>query len=526
MPDPSITTLPRTPPLAISTSHKPIGPELGYASIAGALAVAIGALAERFTGFSDQSLIFITAVVFVSVRTRKTVAIYAAVLCFLAYNFFFIHPRYTLYIAGGSGVVTVFMFLVAALVCGQLASRLRSRLIEVQEANSRTEVMMALSQHLATAVAESDIADAAIGALRAVSGAEVIFLQVDDATGRLGEPRVLPVGLRLDPLTRMAADACLDAVGAGAEPHPRRMDFGWWCFPLVAGDARLGVVCLKLQEPVSSIPAPLDLLSRLMTQGIAQALARAKLSTQLEASRVLAETERLRAALLSSVSHDLRSPLSTIIGSAESLKLFGDRLTVEDRATLAADIVSEGLRLDRYIQNLLDMTRLGQGGPAMQRQWVGVDEICGTVMPRLRRSNPEHRVSIELGSKPALLYVNPGLMEQALFNLLENAAKFSPPELPLELKAYRQGEEIIIDVIDRGPGISAEARSRVFDMFYSVEQGDRSPPGTGLGLTICQGVVAAHGGSIEALHGDDGVGTCMRIHLPFQLAPAEMRDSA
>lgn len=518
--------MPDTPSSAISTSHTPIGPELAYATFACALAVGIGALAERFTGFSDQSLIFITAVVLASVRTRMSVAIYAAVMCFLAYNFFFIHPRYSFYIAGGSGVVTVFMFLGAALLCSHLASRLRSKLIEVQQAGYRTEVMMALSQHLATSLAEGDIADAAMTALHAVTGAAVIFVQVDDSSHRLGEPRVLPAGLQFEPLTRMGADACLDAVGNGADPRPRRMDFGWWCFPLVAGESRLGVICLRFAEPLSSIPAPLDALSQLMIQGIAQALARAKLSTQLEASRVRAETERLRAALLSSVSHDLRSPLSTIIGSAESLKLFSDRLSADDRATLAADIVSEGLRLDRYIQNLLDMTRLGQGGPALQREWVGIDEICGAVMPRLRRSNPDHRVNLQLGPKPELLYVNPGLMEQALFNLLENAAKFSLPDRPLTLRSFRNGDEMIIDVTDQGPGISEEARSRVFDMFYSVEQGDRSPPGTGLGLTIVQGVVAAHGGWIEALPGDEGIGTCMRIRLPLHAAPAQSRDSA
>jgi two-component system sensor histidine kinase KdpD len=277
---------------------------------------------------------------------------------------------------------------------------------------------------------------------------------------------------------------------------------------------------------VSSLPPSFDALARLMTQNIAQALARAHLSGQLEASRLQAETERLRAALLSSVSHDLRSPLSTIIGSAESLKLFGHQLPADDRATLAADIVSEGLRLDRYIQNLLDMTRLGQPGAAMQREWVGVDEICAAAIGRLRKSNPGHRVVLEIGAQPVLLYVNPGLMEQALFNLLENAAKFAPAELPVTVAVVQHGDSVVIDVVDRGPGIPEHARGRVFDMFYSLEHGDRVARGTGLGLAICQGVVAAHGGTIAALPGDGGLGTRMRIVLPFQAAPVEARESA
>jgi len=241
---------------------------------------------------------------------------------------------------------------------------------------------------------------------------------------------------------------------------------------------------------------------------------------------VRAETERLRAALLSSVSHDLRSPLSTIIGSAESLKLFADRLSVEDRATLAADILGEGLRLDRYIQNLLDMTRLGEGAPELQREWLDLEECFAAAIARLKRSNPAHRVELSLGWRPALLLAHPALPEQAVFNLPENPAKFPPPEPPPQLAATRSQDEVLIELADRGPGIPEEARERVFDMFYSVERGDRGPAGSGLGLTICQGVVAAHGGSIEALAGEDGIGTRMRIRLPYLPPPAEERDAA
>lgn len=507
----------------IRTRLQPAGPELAHATLAAVVAVAVALLADRFLGFRDHSLIFLTAVIVVAVRTRVTVAIYAAVLCFLAYNFFFIQPRYTLYIAGPAGVATVFMFLAAALVCGQLASRLRSRLTEVQESNSRMQVMVALSQRLAVAGVEDDVADAALEILPAAIGAQLILALVDAGTGKLDTPRVVPEGLQFDLLTRIAAQACLAAAGGSTEARPSRLDFDWWCFPLVAADQRLGVMCLRFEEPMSSIPSPLNVLAQLMVHSIAQALARAKLSVQLEQSRVFAESERLRAALLSSVSHDLRSPLSTIIGSAESLKLYNDRLSMEDRATLAADIVSEGLRLDRYIQNLLDMTRLGQVGPMLQREWVGLDELCGAVIPRIRKLNALRRVQLRLGTSAPLLYVNPGLMEQVLFNLLENAVKFSSDAEPLTVASFRDGDDLVIDVIDRGSGISEVDRAQVFDMFYSVGQGDRSSPGTGLGLTICQGVVSAHGGTIQALPGDDGVGARMRIRLPFQCTPSKSR---
>jgi two-component system sensor histidine kinase KdpD len=418
------------------------------------------------------------------------------------------------------------MFLVAALICGRLANHLHVQLLEVQAANARTEALKALSQRLAVAVSEGDIGGAATSALREVTGAEAAFVSMQQSGGRLGEPRALPEDAAVDALTRMAAKACLDSVGDGGEAHPMRMDFGWWCLPLVAGEQRLGVLCLRFAEPLSVLPTALSSLAQLMSRSVADALARVRLARELEASRVRAETERLRAALLSSVSHDLRSPLSTIIGSAESLKLFADRLSVEDRATLAADILGEGLRLDRYIQNLLDMTRLGEGAPALPREWLDLEESFAAATARLKRSSPLHTVEARLDWRPALLFAHPALLEQALFNLLDNAAKFSPAERPLQLTATRSDDEVVIEVVDRGAGIPAEARERVFDMFYSVEQGDRGPAGSGLGLTICQGVVAAHGGSIEALAGEDGVGTRMRIRLPYEAPPAEERDAA
>jgi two-component system sensor histidine kinase KdpD len=230
----------------------------------------------------------------------------------------------------------------------------------------------------------------------------------------------------------------------------------------------------------------------------------------------------LRAALLSSVSHDLRSPLATIVGSAESLSVYRDKLSQDDQAVLAENILLEGQRLDRYIQNLLDMTRLGQGSLTIEREWVGLDEICGAILPRLRKLYPAVNVEVDLPADLPLLHVHPALIEQAIFNVLENAAKFSPPNQPVTLSAELDDGELRIKVSDRGPGIPEDERHRIFDMFYSVERGDRNDrakPGTGLGLTICQGMVAAHGGSVIALPGPDGRGTTIQISLPLTYPP-------
>jgi two-component system, OmpR family, sensor histidine kinase KdpD len=256
-----------------------------------------------------------------------------------------------------------------------------------------------------------------------------------------------------------------------------------------------------------------------MVQDIGQALERARLASELEGARVQGETERLRNALLSSVSHDLRSPLASMIGSAGTLSNYGDQLPPSERKELLDAILGEGQRLDRYIQNLLDMTRLGHGTLKLNRDWTDSAEIVASAVTRMRKLFPELRVDSTLPEETVLLFVHPALIEQALFNILENAARFSPPGEPVRVVVRVAGDRMFIDVTDRGPGIPEEERARIFDMFYSVARGDRAPQGTGLGLAICRGMIGAHGGSVEALPGD-GVGTTIRISLPLPPPPS------
>lgn len=492
--------------------------ELAYATAVTALAVIFSALAERSLGFTDLSLVFITAVLFVAVRTRMSVAVYAAVLCFLAYNFFFIHPRYTFYIAAWQSVATVVMFLVAALICGRLANRLRTQVILLQAAHAHTEALQTLGQQLATAADEAEVFHAGLGALRQAMDADVLIFSMDDATAFLTEAASTPENLHLDPIARAAAERSLSHGQVAGRDTDALHSLPWWCLPLSAGGRSLGVVCLRFSDRRTAPSPDVTNLAQAMVHAMAGALARTRLVTQLELARVQAETERLRAALLSSVSHDLRSPLATIVGSAESLRVYRDKLSREDQAVLAENILIEGQRLDRYIQNLLDMTRLGHGTLTIHREWVGLDEMCGTLLPRLRRLCPRTEIELQIPANLPLLYVNPALIEQALFNVLENAAKFSPSDQPVTLSAARGDGELQIRISDRGPGVPEEERQRIFDMFFSVGRGDRenrAKPGTGLGLAICQGIVAAHGGRVVALPGDDGRGTSILITLPL-----------
>jgi len=479
--------------------------DLAFAAAASVLAVGVAALAERWVGLEDLSMVFIVAVVLVAARTRMTAAVVAALLSFLAYNFFFIEPRFTLNIGARQGVTTVVLFLVAALVAGRLASRLRMQVVALRAANAQATALQALGRDLAGAADLGQVLAAGRKALSRALSTEA-WLRVSGQEA--------PAHAALSDIDRAAADWAQQH----GQPTGRHTDTlagaAHWFLPLRGDRDTVGVLGLRFDDATRLVPEQRR-LAEAMADDIAQAVVRTRLVAELEDARVSGETERLRSALLSSVSHDLRSPLASMIGSASSLASYGQQMGEEDRRSLLETIQQEGERLDRYIQNLLDMTRLGHRGLTLNRDWVGVDELLGSAVTRLQRYQPGVRVQTTVAADVPPVWVHPALIEQAVFNVLENAAKFSPPDAPVQIDAKLIDGALRIDVRDRGPGIPEDERARIFDMFYSVERGDRGRHGTGLGLAICQGMVGAHGGSVQALPGPDGRGTVIRITLPL-----------
>ncbi|HWU75975.1 MAG TPA: ATP-binding protein [Rhodanobacter sp.] len=450
-------------------------------------AFAIAFAADRYLAVANLSLILLTAVLAVAVRKRMSVAVYTAILCFLGDNFFFTRPRHTLAIDSADDVLAIALFLIVALVCSRMATRLSSQVTSLRVAQVRARTLRQLGQQLAAGTDATSIREAATLALQ----------QAIEA----------PVEIRAD--APNATATATQAGGGANEPEA-------WAIPLVVGTRQHGMVVFPFAA--SSFGHDQRDLTRAMAQDIALALDRARLAEELEQSRVQGETERLRNALLSSVSHDLRSPLASMIGAADTLAMYETQLPQGERRELLQAILHEGQRLDRYIQNLLDMTRLGHGTLKLHRDWVDATEVVIAATDRLRRCFPDLVVQTVLPRDTVLLYVHPALIEQALFNVLENAAHFSPAGEAVRVEAGVTGEQLQIDVIDRGPGIPPEERARIFDLFYSVARGDRGSKGTGLGLSICRGMIGAHGGSVEALSTDGG-GTTIRITLPLPSPP-------
>ena len=463
------------------------------AVVASACAIGIAALAERWLGLRDLSLVFMLAVVLVAARTRLGPALATAVLCFLAYNFFFIAPRYTFYIDARHGIATVLLFLAAALLAGSLASRLAMQVDAMARARRHAEAREELVRRLSSAEDEAAVTAIAIDVFRHSLDADT-WLRLEDGT----TPR---------------ADRGVDAQG-------------WWFLPLGDGADRVGALGLKFPVYIDRLEDGPRRLARAMADDIAGALRRVRLQRALDATRLAHERERLRASLLSSVSHDLRSPLAAILGAAGALDSYGERLDADERGALLDTVREEGERLDRYIQNLLDMTRIGHGALSPAREWIGVDELVGAATVRLRRYRPGATFAIDLARAPAWLRVNPALFEQALCNLLDNAVKFSPRGAPVRVVAGTGDDGgASLDVIDTGPGIPDAERERVFDPFHTAERGDRGRDGTGLGLAIARGIVEAHGGCLVALPGDGGTGTRMHLTLPPETPPEDEDDA-
>ena len=293
----------------------------------------------------------------------------------------------------------------------------------------------------------------------------------------------------------------------------------WLFLPLKTAQGMQGLLGVKFPKAQPVRPEERRLLEALVDQ-VAIALERTKLASDMEETRVLSETERLRAALLSSVSHDLRTPLVSIIGAATSLLESDEVLGPGGRRAMAETIRDEGERLNRYVQNLLDMTRLGYGALKVARDVVDLRETVGRAVRQLRSAFQAHRVEFDLPRDLPPVLGDPVLLEQVVANILDNASKYAPSGTAIRVEATAAAGEVVLSIVDEGPGIPPGDRDKVFDMFYRVRAGDGQRAGTGLGLAICKGIVDAHGGRIMVSEGMNGRGTRIAITLPIARDPA------
>ncbi|MBP3997323.1 sensor histidine kinase [Pseudomonas koreensis] len=489
--------------------------DYALALVATVLASALAWAVSSVLPLPNISLVFLAAVLLVAVRSSLGPALACAALSFLTYDFLFIPPNFSFSIQREEDVLTLLFFLLMAALTGNLAARQRRQLQALRDTQEETTELLDLSRKLTAATDRQAVVSAAAQHLNGWSDLQLCLLNRDGQGGwkvETGGP------LQFTESERAAADWAWQhdqpaGMGTGTLPFGR-----WWWWPLSVEDGPLALlgVCAKEGQTLSGQRRR---LLTALSQPLAQALARAQLADDLEAARLHGETEQLRSALLASVSHDLRTPLTSMRGSIDSLLALGEAIPLEDRRELLEGTRDEAERLDRYIQNLLDMTRLGHGALKLSRDWVSPADIVGSAFNRLRAVLSSLQVSTDVPAELPLLYVHAALIEQALVNVLENAARFSPSHGRLQLRAGADDSEVFFSVSDEGPGIPVDERAKIFDMFYTAARGDRGGQGTGLGLAICQGMVGAHGGRISVGDGIDGRGTCITLHLPLQTQP-------
>ncbi|MDP3367759.1 MAG: sensor histidine kinase KdpD [Pseudomonas sp.] len=485
------------------------------AALATACATLISLGLARVLELPNISLVFLAAVLLVAVRSSLGPALACSGLSFLAYNFLFIPPTLTMQIQRQEDVLTLLFFLLMAGLTGNLASRQRRQVQALRQAQSETTALLELSRKLTVAADRQAVLVVAEQQLGGWAEMQLTLLS-RSADGQWQHEGGLHA--ELPDAERAAADWAWQheqPAGLGTDTLPSSR---WWWWPLCGEEGPLLLIGLQRVDGAPLADGRRRLVAAL-GQPLAQALARAQLAEELEAARLHGQTEELRSALLASVSHDLRTPLTAMRGSIDSLLALGDAIPAADRNELLEGTRDEAERLDRYIQNLLDMTRLGHGGLKLARDWVAPSDIVASALQRLRAVLAPLQVECVLPPEPPLLRVHAALIEQALVNVLENAARFSPPAGRLRVALEYDAQELRFVVADQGPGIPEAERAQIFDMFYTAARGDRGGQGTGLGLAICQGMVGAHGGRVTVGEGLDGRGASLTLHLPLTTQP-------
>jgi two-component system sensor histidine kinase KdpD len=299
--------------------------------------------------------------------------------------------------------------------------------------------------------------------------------------------------------------------GANTLPGARRL-----FLPLRTARGIVAIIGLDstkgTREPLLT-PDQRRLLDSLSDQ-TALAIERLHLAEEMDLARVAAETEKLRSALLTSISHDLRTPLASILGSATSLRQYRAQLSEADQDQLLGTVQDEAERLNHFIANLLDMTRLESGALVPNLDLIELGDVVGSVLRRAQLLTQHHQVVLDLEQDLPMLRIDPVLFEQVLFNLLDNASKYAPVGSAITLRGRQEGAAIKVQILDEGGGVPEDEREKVFDKFYRVRAGDRKRAGTGLGLAIARGFIEAMGGTITAANRTDKSGAVFTLTLP------------
>lgn len=503
------------PKTAVQTAARsePFNP-LPYLKALGIVLVGLGAavlLQPRF-GIENVDLVLLTAVVAVAVRYGLWPSLLASIAASLAYNFFFLPPVYTFTITDPTNVAAFFFFMLIAILVSNVAARVRTQADTAIGRIRTTEQLYAFSRKLAGTATLDDVLWASAYQIALMLKVRVVLLLPED--GLLTVKSGYPPEDQLDQADLAAANWAWSndrSAGRGSDtlPGAKRL-----FLPMRTGRGPIGVIGIDNDRTGPLLtPDQRRLLDALVDQG-ALAIERVLLVEDMDRVKRTVESERLRSALLTSISHDLKTPLASVLGAASTMRDLAGALSDTEKRDLLATVIDESERLNRFIANLLDMTKLESGAIVPNTALHDLGEIVGSALRRASKILAAHKVALVLAADLPMLELDAVLFEQVLFNLLDNAAKYSLPETTIAIKSRRERDQVVLEVADEGDGIPPDELESVFDKFYRAQKGDRVRPGTGLGLAISRGFVEAMRGTIAAANRSDRSGAVLTIRLP------------
>ncbi|MBL0312325.1 MAG: sensor histidine kinase KdpD [Holophagaceae bacterium] len=494
-------------------AHSPFHHYL-WAASAVAISTGLSQLVFRLVNLEDVVMVYMLGIVAVAVRFGRGPSLTASLLSVLAFDFFFVPPYLTFTVSDFRHLGTFGVMLSVGLVIGNLTAQIRQQAVLARTREERTQALYRLSRELARGADSAPLVASAIRNLASQFHSQVVVL-LPDEDGRLKPSEAEPAYPIHDQELGVARWVFEhgEPAGLGTDTLPGAKAM---YLPMLGASGSVGVLGIQPEGSATWMePGQKHLLEAFANQ-TALALERAQLSAQRSHAQVQMEREQMRNALLSSVSHDLRTPLGTITGAASALLDESAQMAEGTRHEMLQTIQEEAHRLHRLVTNLLDLTRLESGALAVHKEWTPMEEVVGTALNRIESQILGRDIRVELPPDLPLVPLDPVLFEQVVINLVENAAKFSPADQPITIKAWATERNFTLVVQDSGPGIPEGHEERIFEKLVRLP--GTSAPGAGLGLAICRGIVQAHGGRIQAANRPMG-GAQVLVSLPLEDAP-------
>jgi len=484
----------------------------GYAAsfILVAAATLLCELLRPFLAPTNMVMFYLLAVVVASIRLGRRPAMATAILGVLAFDFFFVPPRLTFVVADTQYLLTFVGLLVVGVVISTLVARARERADAIRVREVQTASLYYLSRDLAAAVDSDAVLKAVVRNVEEALDAEVVILLPE---GERLDIMAASEGLVLDIKEQAVADWAFRNNHPAGRATDTLVSSKLIYLPLQTPVSALGVMGVRLETELAYHSQENRRLLDAFTTQAAMALERIRFSRQAEQAQILQARENLERALLNSISHDLRTPLATVTGVLSSLKEEGTHLGEGARQELLETACGEAERLNRFVGNLLDMTRIEAGAVRLNLEPCDVQDLVGCALAALEPRLGSREVSFVMPPDMPLVPMDLVLMTQVLVNLLDNSLKYAPSASPIEVVASTEAVWLILEVADRGPGVPEQDLKRVFDKFYRIPIPEGAS-GTGLGLSICKGIVEAHGGGIVAENRPEG-GLRIVIRLPL-----------